>query len=350
MKILFALLLAGTSPAAFAQSHDGHGDHKKPAATEAAEDKKDEAANPHAGHNMGAKDNPPQDDRTPDHSKMDHGEKGSDTGSGAKPMDMKPTPQAGHDMSSMPIPIAPPPPEAFEDPGFAADKYWGKEAMDKSRAYVTKAVSGMTVFTFIADRAEYRAREGGDGYLWDVQGWYGRDINKFWFKSEGEGNFGEALESAEVQALWSRAIAPYFDLQLGARYDFEPVSRGYLVAGIQGLAPYWFEVDGAAFLSNKGDITARIEAEYDQYVTQRFVLQPRAEINLSAQDVPEQGLGAGVTNIELGVRLRYEIKREFAPYIGVEWEKQFGRTARFTRLAGEDPSVTNFVVGIKIWF
>ncbi len=335
MKLFLALMLAGTAAPAFALAQT------------------EQPADPHAGHDMGAREVPQSDaksnDDQMDHSKMDHGSTEK-----ATPMDMAVDhpvdPHAGHDMSSMPIPIAPPPPEAFEGPAFGADKYWGKEAMDKSRAYVTKSISGMTVFTFMIDRAEYRAREGGDGYLWDAQAWYGRDIDKLWIKSEGEGNFGETIESAEVQALWSRAIAPYFDLQLGTRYDFEPVSRGYLVAGIQGLAPYWFEVDGAVFISNKGDATARIEAEYDQYVSQRFVLQPRAEINLSAQDVPEQGLGAGVTNIELGIRLRYEITREFAPYIGVEWEKQFGGTARFTRLAGEDPSVTNFVVGIRLWF
>ncbi|VAV88128.1 Copper resistance protein B [hydrothermal vent metagenome] len=345
MRMIFALLLAGASTPVFAQSHNDHGGRNMPDMAEPTGETADEAKDPHAGHDMKANKAPQPDSQATDHGEMDHGAM-----SNPEPVVETPNPHTGHDMSSMPIPITPPPAEAFEGPAFGADQYWGAEAMAKSRAKVTKSIAGMPVFTFMADRAEYRARQGGDGYLWDVQGWYGRDIDKFWFKSEGEGSFGEVPETAEVQALWSHAIGPYFDLQLGARYDFEPVSRSYLVAGLQGLAPYWYEVDAAAFVSDKGDVTARIEAEYDQYVTQRLVLQPRAEVNFSLQDVPEQGLGSGLTDLELGIRLRYEIRREFAPYIGVEWEKQFGDTARFTKILGEDPSVTNFVVGIRIWF
>jgi len=122
------------------------------------------------------------------------------------------------------------------------------------------------------------------------------------------------------------------------------------VIGVQGLAPFLFEIDTALFLSNKGDLTARIEGELDQRITQRLILQPRVEVNLAAQDIPELGIGAGVDNLEAGIRLRYEFAREFAPYIGVEQEWKLGGSRDFARAAGEDSSVTNYVVGIRFWF
>lgn len=194
-------------------------------------------------------------------------------------------------------------------------------------------------------------RDGSDGYAWDAQGWYGGDINKLWVKSEGEGSFGESPEQAEVQALYSRAINPWFNLQGGVRYDLQPSpGRMHLVLGIQGLAPYWFEIDGALFLSNKGDLTARFEAEYDQRITQKLILQPRFEFNLAAQDVAELGIGAGLSTAEAGLRLRYEIVPEFAPYIGIEYERSFGNTADFSRGAGKKAGGWSLVTGVRLWF
>jgi len=235
-------------------------------------------------------------------------------------------------------------------PPDAADAIWGAEAMRASRKALYQDHGDIQIFWVQGDRLEYRARQGNDGYLWDVQGYYGGDINKFWFKSEGEGSFGEPVESAEAQALYSRAIAPFFDLQAGIRQDLAGPERTHAVIGVQGLMPYMFEVDAAAFLSTKGDLTARIEAEYDQRLSQRLTLQPRAEINLSAQEIPELGIGSGIDNIELGLRLRYEIAREFAPYVGIEQEWKLGGSGDFARLAGEDASVTNYVVGVRFWF
>ncbi|WP_240623755.1 copper resistance protein B [Tsuneonella suprasediminis] len=273
-----------------------------------------------------------------DHDAMDHGAMN----------------HAGMDHAAMandaPIPQGPPPPEAFSGPTFAADAFVGPEKMAASRASVVRAVSGMPVFWFQADRAEYRAREGRDGYLWDVQAYYGGDIDKLWLKSEGEGSFGEPVESAEVQGLWSHAIGPWWDLQAGVRQDLTGAERTHAVIGVQGLAPYLFEVDAAAFLSTKGDLTARLEAELDQRITQRLILQPRAELNFAAQDIPELGVGAGLDSAEAGLRLRYEFTREFAPYVGIEQEWKAGRSADYARAAGEDPSVTNYVVGLRFWF
>jgi copper resistance protein B len=248
-----------------------------------------------------------------DHSQMDHSQMGqvSAPSPAMQGMDHSAMQGSADDM----IPLLPPPPEAGSGPARAGIAIWGEEAMNEARQELVRETDGGMRLWIQGDRVEYRAREGADGYLWDVQGYYGGDINKFWFKSEGEGSFGEPIEGAEVQALWSRAIAPFFDFQAGVRQDLTGPERTHAVIGIQGIAPYKFEVDAAAFISSKGDVTARIEGELDQRITQRLILQPRAELALSAQDIPELGVGAGIDRIEAGLRLRYEFAREFAPYI-----------------------------------
>lgn len=165
-----------------------------------------------------------------------------------------------------------------------------------------------------------------------------------------DGNDRVWVDDVEIQALYSRAIAPFFDLQAGVRQDLTGPNTTYAVVGIQGLVPFMFEVDGALFLSYRGDIAARLEAELDQRITQRLIVQPRAELNLSLQDVPQLGIGAGIDSFEIGVRLRYEIIREIAPYIGIEQNWRVGGSADFARAAGEDASVTNYVIGIRYWF
>ena len=120
--------------------------------------------------------------------------------------------------------------------------------------------------------------------------------------------------------------------------------------GVQGLAPYWFEVDAAAFVSDDGDVSARLEAEYELFLTQKLILQPRAELDFAVQDVPELGIGSGLSTAEAGLRLRYEFRREFAPYIGVSWRRAFGETADFTRADGEDVESISFVAGLRLWF
>ena len=310
---------------------------------------------PHAAHTMPAPQSP-QEQSAHDMSSMDAEETASHDADkdSAQSGEMSAMDHAamGHATMAMDaaIPETAPPPEAYENPGFAADAFVGADVMSASRAEVIGEIRGPKVFWVQGDRLEYRARQGEDGYLFDLQGYYGGDLNKLWFKAEGEGAFGEDIESAEVQALYSRAIAPFFDVQLGVKQDLTGPERTHLAVGIQGLVPYEFEVDTAAFLSTKGDLTARIEGELDQRITQRLILQPRAELSLAAQDIPEIGVGAGLDSVELGVRLRYEFAREFAPYIGVDQEWKLGGSADFARLAGEDSSVTNYVVGIRFWF
>ncbi|MEO5656736.1 MAG: copper resistance protein B [Nitrospiria bacterium] len=208
------------------------------------------------------------------------------------------------------------------------------------------------VHTFVlADRLEYRWNAGEDRLLWDVQGWIGRDYQKLWIKTEGETLRRGPMGVAEIQVLYSRAIAEFWDLQAGWRYDPRPSpSRNFLVVGAQGLAPYWFDVDATAFISDHGDLSARLEAKYDLLLTQRLIAQPRVETNLAAQRVDELGIGRGVNTIEIGLRLRYEVRREFAPYVGVSVTRVLGETANLARGRGADADVSSVVAGIRAWF
>ena len=312
--ILAAALIA--SPA-LAQDHSDHTDHNAAPAADPAADahgahatETSEPTDPHAGHNM---------------------------------------PQTG--VPAAALPQSGPPPEAFSGPDHAADTIFTADRMAPSREEL-RSNQGCQSHSFLGtDRLEAQIADGEDGYLWETNYWHGGDIDKLWVKTEGEGEFGGAIEEAEIQALWSHAIGPYFDLQTGIRYDIRPrPDRAHAVIGVQGLAPYFFEIDAAAFVSSNGDVTARVEVEVDQRITQQIILQPRIELNLSAQDIPEHGIGQGFTNIETGLRLRYEITPQFAPYIGVEWQRDFGDTADFTRAAGSDPDRFVALIGARFWF
>ena len=203
----------------------------------------------------------------------------------------------------------------------------------------------------MADRLEAGFADEADTYLWDVQGWYGGDRDRWWVKSEGEGELGHSPEAAELQVLFGRMFAPFWDWQVGVRHDFRPrPDRTHLVLGVQGVAPYEFEIDTALFLSDQGDLSGRLEAEYEIRITQRLVLQPRFELNAALSDDRETGLADGLNSTELGLRLRYEIERELAPYIGVAWEQQYGGTADLARAQGEPTSLTSVVIGLRAWF
>ena len=362
---LAALVLAGTAGPVFAQSHADHAAHMgHDTATPQSECEAEAARHRAMGHAVPEDSCAPEEPSPVDHAGVDHGamdhnamnHEAMDHGS----MDHANMDHSGMDHSGMnhgsdsgqspEIPIAPPPASAGSGPPTAANAIWGADAMRASRAALARENGGMPTAGLVLDRFEYRAREGEDGYLWDGDAWYGGDINRLWLESEGEGAFGEGLESADVALLYGRAINPYFDLQAGVRQDLTGPERTYLDIGIQGLAPYLFEVEADLLLSTKGDLTATAEVELDQRVTQRLIVQPRLEVALAAQDVPELGIGAGLDTIETGVRLRYEIAREFAPYVGIEQEWKLGGSADYARASGEDQSTTNYVVGIRFWF
>ncbi len=266
-------------------------------------------------------------------------------------------PHAGHGApAAAEIPDGPPPPEALSGPAHAQDLVFDPRDAARSRAQMNREHGGMNASKFLVDQAEITAGDGGEGYAWDAQFWYGRDIDKMWLKSEGEGAFGEALEQGEVQALYSRAIDPWFDVQAGIRQDFGAGSdRTHLALGIQGLAPYWFEVEATAFLSTEGELTARVEAEYDLRLTQELILQPKLELDLSAQDMPDLRVGAGLSTASLGARLRYEFfpgrgPAVIAPYLGAEYEQAFGDTADYLEAEDEESGGVRFVAGLRVWF
>jgi copper resistance protein B len=200
------------------------------------------------------------------------------------------------------------------------------------------------------DKLEWRAAEGPDPLAWDAQGWIGKDLNKLWLKTEGEAVDGKAT-GAELQALYSRAVAPFWDLQAGWRHDFRPrPSRDWLALGVQGLAPYEFDVDATLFAGGNGQLAARFRAEYELLFTQRLILSPEAEVNIYGKDDAVTGVGSGFSTLDLGLRLRYEIRRELAPYMGVNWAKKFGRTVDLAREEGEATDDLQFVLGIRAWF
>lgn len=259
-------------------------------------------------------------------------------------------PHAGH---HMPDAAAPVPPAAAPAPptDHYADRFYPADTMQRSRDAMHAEHGGQSFAQVTFNLAEYQVHDGRDGYRWDGEAWLGGDIDRLTIKSEGEGTAGGTLETAEIQALYSRAIDPYWNLQAGLRHDFRRApQRTYATVGVEGLAPYWFDVEAALFLSDKGDLLGRIEGYYDQRLTQRLILQPRAELNLAAQDVPENRIGSGLSTAELGLRLRYELAREFAPYVGYSWERKFGDTARFARLAGEGRTARGVVLGVRFWF
>ncbi len=379
-----------------AQAQDPHAGHTMPATSAPARPAPAPAAapqtparhaaqDPHAGHVMPPAQTPPAADPHAGH-QMPAPPAAADPHAGhdmTAPAPAQPDPHAGHDMSAMPpaqadphaghdmstMSMGPPdiptsadnpgrPPEdplpaaALGEPIHAADLVFGAEAMAASRRTLVRENGDVRTTAVVIDRLEAGLGDDEESWLWDVQGWSGGDINRFWWKSEGEGVFGGDLEEAEVQALYSRAVTPFWDVQAGVRQDFRPDGEDttHLVLGLQGLAPYWWEVDAAAFLSTEGDLTARVEAEYDQRITQRLILQPRLEIDASASDIPELEIGSGLSSVEAGLRLRYEFRKEFAPYVGVEWSRALGAAADYIKARGGEAEDTRFVVGLKAWF
>lgn len=184
---------------------------------------------------------------------------------------------------------------------------------------------------------------------WDLDGWIGTDENKLWIKSEGK--LGDSkLEEAELWAMYSRNIATFWDAQAGIRYDFEPRGNAYFVAGFTGLAQYNFETEAHLFVSDKGDVSARLREENDFLVTQKLILQPYAEINLFAQDVPEQDVGAGISDGKIGLQTRYEFTRKFAPYVDINYGRKFGETASIAASNGESKDEAVASVGLRLMF
>ena len=206
----------------------------------------------------------------------------------------------------------------------------------------------------LSELLEYRVGTGGGDARWDVFGWYGGDYNRLWLKSEGVAATSESSGEADFQILYGRLISPFFDFQLGVRYEERwstdtDRGRAHLAVGVQGLAPYYFDVEPTLFVSQRGDVSARFTVTYDVLLGQRLVLQPRFEGTAAWQENEDFQVGSGMNAVETGLRLRYEITREFAPYIGLNYEARYGETAHFVRDEGGSPEQWFFVSGLRLW-
>jgi len=209
---------------------------------------------------------------------------------------------------------------------------------------------GGTNFLVLADQLEWLDADEGSALAWDISGWVGGDVDRLAFRSEGERTNGHT-EEAELQLLWSHAIGPWWETVAGVRQDFKPGSpQTWAAFGVQGMPLFGLETEATAFIGEGGQSALRLEAEYDILLTQRWVLQPTAELNLHGRNDEARGVGAGFSDASLGLRLRYEISRQFAPYIGVTWNRAYGNTADLLRAEGEDVSDTRLVAGIRFWF
>ena len=209
---------------------------------------------------------------------------------------------------------------------------------------------------FLAEIFEYRWNEDDDEVRWDAFGWYGGDYDRVWIKTEGSASTAESSGEGDFQLLYGRLISRYFDFQVGLRYEQvwngngDDNSRGSAAIGVQGLTPYYFDIEPTLFVSQDGDVSARFTGTYDILLTQRLILQPRIEGNAAVQENEDFGVGSGINDVEAGLRVRYEVSREFAPYIGINYAGLFGGTRDLARSEDEDTQKWSFVSGVRFWF
>jgi len=203
----------------------------------------------------------------------------------------------------------------------------------------------------LLDQAEGRIGGGQNGFRWEGQGWIGTDYDKLWLKSEGFALGKGGVEDGRHELLYGHALTTFMDLQAGVRTDWDSATgRTWAALGVQGLAPLWFDYEATAYVSNGGHAALRLAASYDILITQRLILQPQVEMNFYSKADPSRMVGAGLSDIDTGIRLRYEISRKFAPYVGVAYAGKFGQTASMARRAGESAGALQFVFGIRSWF
>jgi copper resistance protein B len=274
-----------------------------------------------------------------DHSTMDHSGMGHE-------MQMGPTQMGEMQMGQMqmgPMQGGSPPPGARDPDAYAEGSNHahlpGNEMNDEAR-----------FGRVMLDKLEYAKGDGEHGQNLDLEAWYGNDWDKLWLKAEGERSDGR-LQSLRKEALWDHTIAPFWSSQLGLRHDSgDGAGRTWAALGVRGLAPYWFDTTATAYWRSGGGFAARVDVRYELLFTQQLILEPEAEANLYSKDDPARGVGSGLSDLDLSLRLRYEIRRQFAPYIGVTWNRSFGDTAEYARVRGERTKKTQVVAGVRIWF
>ncbi|HJR13338.1 MAG TPA: copper resistance protein B [Rhodanobacteraceae bacterium] len=254
------------------------------------------------------------------------------------------TPRAMPDMEMSSVHHASTAPEGARSPDYSDGyRYGSMQGMDMR--------DDSAVGALLLSRMEYvRSRGGGNAVAIDGEAWYGRNFDKLWLKFEGERAEGR-LQDLRTEALWSHAVTAFWDRQLGVRHDFGAgPERTWAAFGVEGLAPYWFETEATFYVGQGGRTAARAAFEYEARFTQRLILQPSLEANFYGRDDPQRDIGSGLSDIEAGLRLRYELRREFAPYAGIVWQQRFGRTRDYLRAQGESADDLQFVAGVRMWF
>ncbi len=264
-------------------------------------------------------------------------------------MSPDPTPnaaaKASTDMDSMMKSMqgGPPPADARDPDAYA-------EGLENGHMQGMDMADNASHVHLLLDRIEQFHSGRSHGQAVDAQGWAGGDLDKLWLKVDGERADGK-LGATRTEALWNHAVATYWGLQAGARHDFgDGPGRTWAAFGFQGLSPYWFDIQATAYVGQSGRTALRFEAEYDLRLTQRLILQPDVKVGLYGKNDLARGIGAGLSDIDAGLRLRYEISRKFAPYIGVVWNRKFANTARYARESGNAVQETRVVAGLRIWF
>jgi copper resistance protein B len=209
-----------------------------------------------------------------------------------------------------------------------------------------KAVNSFVLF----DQLEWQAGDGPSGVNVDTRGWIGGDRNRLWFRGEGEGD-RNGVGEAQGHLLYGRQFSRWWDLVVGVRQDVRPgPAQTWAAFGVQGLAPHWFEIEATGYIGAGGGTHARLEVEYELLLTNRLILQPLAEVEVFGKSDPKRGVGSGPSTTDVGFRLRYELRREFAPYVGVTWRNKWGKTADLAEAAGEETGGPRLVGGLRLWF
>lgn len=320
LGLLAAALTLALSGQAYAQQHD-HAAHtapaqQKPPAPIEETPKADDSKMDHSQMDHSQMDHSQMDHSTMDHSKMDAG-------------------------TQVPTEPREPIPALTDADRAAAFPPLKPHAMEHAPAFNSLVM---------INRLEGWDADHGTGQAWEGSAWFGSDLDRLWLRSEGERE-GSRTESSELEVLYGRSVSPWWDVVAGVKQDFRPAdSRTWAALGVQGLAPYKFEMSATAYLGESGQVMATVEAEYELLLTNRLILQPLVEASFSSKDVPEYGEGTGLNKVEAGLRLRYEINRRFAPYVGVVHERLFGDTADYRRGEGGDTRDTRFVAGVRFWF
>jgi copper resistance protein B len=262
---------------------------------------------------------------------------------------------SGHDHDRKP-PAKPPDPPAAQRPGAADLPSFIPPLTDADREAAFPDVHGHSVhddavnFFVLADELEWQGGDAASAFVWKSRAWVGKDRDRLWLRSTGEVEDGR-LDAGSVEALYGRAISPWWDIVGGLRQDVRPGDpQTWAAIGLQGLAPYWFEIEATAYVGGSGRTRFELDTEYELLLTNRWVLRPLVKLGVHGKDDPERGVGAGLSEIETGVRLRYEIRRELAPYVGVVWQQKLFGTADYAREAGERVSTARGVAGLRLWF